>query len=605
MQEVPKIVRARLRAAKPDVAHPDADLLTAFSERSLPPPERDAVLDHLARCGDCRDIVALALPATEPVQTVISPYLAGPARSGWLTWPALRWAFVAAGIVAIASIGILKYQKSTGPTTMAYKAPAPQTTRSATQPTAAPVAPPPADKRQSIQSSAPPAFADSRDLDRGALQEKEEGKEKDQEKEKKTVARLVTPTVNMPQSGGVVDGFTNRAAHPALANQLPHGPRLANQANQWQQNTAQNQVQNQAQTKAQNQIPALAAPPRSAQPAAGATLTPNAPLPQITGGAASSATAAPVQTADAGLAPNQALRLQSPDDSKVDRAKPLPLPAPGQFTGYVVDPSGAVVANARITVIPSQTGAAAPTTTVTNAQGAWLIAGLPSGSYKARADAPGFSPTVLALNYDASRPSMYSVTLSPGSVSETVEVAADSAVMQTETASVGGSISGRDLTQLAALSPGAVSPAAGPRWSITSTGQLQRSFDQGKTWQIVDVTANSASFNTTNATSLTVMAAPSLAKAKAAAKAPKHPAFMFRALSAAGAEVWGGGSDGLLYHSSDAGNQWTRIVPASSGAVLTGDIVAIEFADPQHGKLSTSTAEVWTTSDNGQTWRKQ
>ena len=70
MQNVPKIVRERLKAATPAVDHPDADVLTAFAERSLPKREQGVVLEHLARCGDCRDIVALALPATEPVEAV-------------------------------------------------------------------------------------------------------------------------------------------------------------------------------------------------------------------------------------------------------------------------------------------------------------------------------------------------------------------------------------------------------------------------------------------------------------------------------------------------------------------------------------------------------
>src|SRR5579863_9045370 len=113
MENVPKIVRERLRAAMPAVNHPDADALTAFAEHSLPELERDVVLEHLARCGDCRDIVALALPATEPVETGASP-----SASRWLTWPALRWGFVAAGIVAIASIGILQYQRRSQPTTV-------------------------------------------------------------------------------------------------------------------------------------------------------------------------------------------------------------------------------------------------------------------------------------------------------------------------------------------------------------------------------------------------------------------------------------------------------------------------------------------------------
>jgi hypothetical protein len=75
MAEVPKIVYDRLRAARPvpdrplaepgapEQSHPDADLLTAFAEQALSATERDGVLDHLALCGDCREVIALALPA--------------------------------------------------------------------------------------------------------------------------------------------------------------------------------------------------------------------------------------------------------------------------------------------------------------------------------------------------------------------------------------------------------------------------------------------------------------------------------------------------------------------------------------------------------------
>src|SRR5579863_1737562 len=116
MQNVPNIVRERLKAVPPAVNHPDADVLTAFAEQSLPDAERALVLDHLARCGDCRDVVALALPATETLETAIRPN-----RSTWMTWPALRWGFVAAGILVIASLGILKYQQHSAPATMASK----------------------------------------------------------------------------------------------------------------------------------------------------------------------------------------------------------------------------------------------------------------------------------------------------------------------------------------------------------------------------------------------------------------------------------------------------------------------------------------------------
>jgi photosystem II stability/assembly factor-like uncharacterized protein len=112
--------------------------------------------------------------------------------------------------------------------------------------------------------------------------------------------------------------------------------------------------------------------------------------------------------------------------------------------------------------------------------------------------------------------------------------------------------------------------------------------------------------SSTNATSLQISANNSRAKRKDAQALKQDAASpLFRAVAANGAEVWAGGSGGLLYHSRDAGDHWSRIVPASAGGTPTGDIVGLEFADPQHGKVSTSTAEIWITADSGQTWQKQ
>lgn len=110
MQDIPKIVRARLQRPKPATAepHPDADLLTAFAEQALAGRERDSVVDHLAHCGDCREIVALALPATEAVALATSH---GAARIGWFSWPALRWGLMAAGILTVTSVGVLQFKQ--------------------------------------------------------------------------------------------------------------------------------------------------------------------------------------------------------------------------------------------------------------------------------------------------------------------------------------------------------------------------------------------------------------------------------------------------------------------------------------------------------------
>ena len=114
MTEVPKIVYDRLRAALPERTHPDADLLTAFAEQTLSTAERDGVLEHLALCGDCREVVALALPAAdmvprqtaddEGVRTTVSRAGASTTHKLTLAWPTLRWAALAAGVAVAASV---------------------------------------------------------------------------------------------------------------------------------------------------------------------------------------------------------------------------------------------------------------------------------------------------------------------------------------------------------------------------------------------------------------------------------------------------------------------------------------------------------------------
>src|ERR1700693_3017719 len=108
MQDVPKIVLKRLQQPAGAEAHPDADLLTAFSEQSLGESERTGVIEHLARCSDCREVVALALTASEVVPVSAAP---SAARSGWLVWPILRWSVALAGIIAIALFGIVQYRQ--------------------------------------------------------------------------------------------------------------------------------------------------------------------------------------------------------------------------------------------------------------------------------------------------------------------------------------------------------------------------------------------------------------------------------------------------------------------------------------------------------------
>ena len=589
MQNLPKIVRQRLQASMPAVNHPDADLLAAFAEKSLPGLERDSVLEHLARCGDCRDIVALALPTMEPVETGVSRS-PSPSSSGWLTWPALRWGFVAAGIAALSWFGILQYQRPLpSPSTASKQAGHVEVAANVSKKAIAPFVAAPSERRDKLQSLAAPAFTDS--IDR-----------KDAADEKKSVTHAESSPVPVPPPQTRVGANSFHGA--ATGGPLPHGPMMANQ---WQQ-----------QSVARNQAPTPAPPSAYSKQGRASDNVSATSAPPAASGADVSGQSATITTEAQNLdVESAAAQPSSADESKVGRAKPAvasnsggeglitnqPTRAqaggmlvtqgtPGQISGLVVDPSGAVVANARITVTPSNKGGSA--TAVTNSQGAWLIAGLPAGNYRARAEAPGFKTSVLDFTYDASQSSTYRFTLSPGSVSEAVEVSGHSAQVQTEGATIGGLV------------------ARLPRWTINASGGLQRSFDQGATWQTVDVeaNANAAALAYAGGTSLEIVARTSRAKETKRKDSNKMnqqqaSAFVFRAVAANGSEVWAGGSSGALYHSSDAGDHWVRVVPASAGTILTGDIVGLEFTDAQHGKVSTSTTEIWTTSDSGQTWQKQ
>jgi hypothetical protein len=102
----------------PERAHPDADLLTAFAEKALSATERDGVLEHLALCRDCREVIALALPATDivaaPIADEIDAVRATGSRAGApalhklsFSWPSLRWAALAAGVVVAATVLLL------------------------------------------------------------------------------------------------------------------------------------------------------------------------------------------------------------------------------------------------------------------------------------------------------------------------------------------------------------------------------------------------------------------------------------------------------------------------------------------------------------------
>jgi len=127
--------------------------------------------------------------------------------------------------------------------------------------------------------------------------------------------------------------------------------------------------------------------------------------------------------------------------------------APGQIGGIVVDPQGAVIPGAKVTVTSLVNGAM--TTTTTDSSGQWLVnAGMPAGKVKLSATAPGFKTAQYRARNDPSRPSRYMMQLSVGESSSTVEVTAEAPLIETTQSQVTNTFSGTVQTTYADVSEG-------------------------------------------------------------------------------------------------------------------------------------------------------
>jgi hypothetical protein len=116
---------------------------------------------------------------------------------------------------------------------------------------------------------------------------------------------------------------------------------------------------------------------------------------------------------------------------------------PGQIGGIVVDQTGAVISGAQVKVTSLENGAS--TTTTTDGSGRWVVAaGIPSGRVRIEATAQGFQTSVGNVSYDAGRPSRFDARLNVGAAMSTIEVTAESPVVETSMATVHGKRKDRD-----------------------------------------------------------------------------------------------------------------------------------------------------------------
>jgi hypothetical protein len=139
--------------------------------------------------------------------------------------------------------------------------------------------------------------------------------------------------------------------------------------------------------------------------------------------------------------------------------------ATGTIYGTISDSTGAVLPNVKVTV--TNTGTNSAFNTESNSAGDFNAPSLQPGTYRVSAEAPGFQksvtePFILAVDQKIRIP----LSLKPGAVTETLQVAAQAVNLNTDDAALSQEISGdevanlplngRNFIQLLVITPGAV-----------------------------------------------------------------------------------------------------------------------------------------------------
>jgi len=122
--------------------------------------------------------------------------------------------------------------------------------------------------------------------------------------------------------------------------------------------------------------------------------------------------------------------------------------ATGKITGIVTDPSGAVVANAVVTVTNLGTNVAKQT--LSDASGFYQVPLLPIGRYKVTATAAGFEKvTMVPQNaLEINQTMRVDIQLPVGKLSDTVTVESEANLVETENATVGATVTGIAINEL-------------------------------------------------------------------------------------------------------------------------------------------------------------
>lgn len=160
----------------------------------------------------------------------------------------------------------------------------------------------------------------------------------------------------------------------------------------------------------------------------------------------------------------------------------------GSISGVVTDPSGAVVAGAKVVATNTQTGISSSVTS--DGKGFYVVAALPVGDYTLQITVAGFKTYQrTGIQIDANSSVRADAILVVGTVSEKVEVNTEAVHVETQTSQMGeviGSksiaampLNGRAFTDLLALQPGVSPYTADATTGTGTTGVNDRPVDGG------------------------------------------------------------------------------------------------------------------------------
>src|SRR5262245_54447621 len=120
------------------------------------------------------------------------------------------------------------------------------------------------------------------------------------------------------------------------------------------------------------------------------------------------------------------------------------------ITGRVTDPSGAVVPQATVTAKSADTGVSS--VTETTSEGYYTLSTLQPGRYELTVAKQGFVPVrQTGLELTVQQVARLDISLKLGAVAETIEVAAQTPLLESESSTVGQVIGNRQVTELPLL----------------------------------------------------------------------------------------------------------------------------------------------------------